>query len=65
VLKTRLIALLIAAVLVWGAIHALGAYLFNHDLRRAAVVLACVFGFLGFWGLLLWRRRGARPPLKG
>jgi hypothetical protein len=55
--KTRLIAVLIVALLAWGVIHAVGAYRFNHDLRRPAMVLACVLGFLGFWGLLLWGRR--------
>jgi hypothetical protein len=54
--KSRLIALLIAAVLAWGIFHAVGAYRFNHNPRRAAVVLVCVLGFLGFWALLLWRR---------
>ncbi len=61
--KSRLIALLIVAVLAWGIFHAIGAYRFNHDPRRAAIVLACVLGFLGFWALLLWNRssRTAEP----
>src|SRR5687767_1483246 len=54
--KWRLIVLLIAAVLAWGIFHAIGAYRFNHDPRRALMVLACVLGFLAFWGLLLWNR---------
>jgi hypothetical protein len=61
----RLMALLILAVLAWGVVHAIGAYRFNHDLRRAGMVLGCVLGFLGFWGLLLWSRAkqtGRRQP---
>jgi uncharacterized membrane protein HdeD (DUF308 family) len=58
--KWRLIALLIAAVLAWGIFHAIGAYRFNHDPRRAIMVLACVLGFLAFWGLLLWNRARQR-----
>jgi hypothetical protein len=56
VLPSRLIGLLIVAVLTWGVIHALGAYLFNYNAWRAIVVLACVMAFLGSWGLLLWNR---------
>jgi hypothetical protein len=54
--RTRLIPLLIVAVLAWGVFHAIGAYLFNHDIRRPLVVLACVTGFLAFWGAMLWNR---------
>jgi hypothetical protein len=45
------------AVLVWGAILAAGAWTFNHDIRRPLVVMACVLGFLGFWGAMLASRR--------
>ena len=54
--KTRAIAFVVLGVLAWGLFHAVGAYRFNHDPRRAFVVLACVLGFLAFWGLLLWNR---------
>jgi threonine/homoserine/homoserine lactone efflux protein len=46
---------IVLAVAAWGAYHAVGAYLFNHNPWRAAVVAACVAAFLAFWGLLLWR----------
>jgi CHASE2 domain-containing sensor protein len=45
------------AILAWGAIHAIGAWTLNHDARRPLVVLACVFGFLGFWLAMLAVRR--------
>lgn len=41
------------AVAAWGVYHAIGAYRYNHNPWRAVMVLACVGGFLGFWGLLL------------
>jgi hypothetical protein len=54
--KTRAVPLVIVAVLAWGVFHAVGAYRFNHDVRRPLVVLACVLGFLAFWGAMLWNR---------
>lgn len=58
------ILLLLAAIVLWGCLDALGAYWFNHDLRRAAVVLVAVGGFAGLWALLLvtGHRPGKRPP---
>jgi hypothetical protein len=44
-------------ILVWGSVHALGAWTLNHDARRPVVVLACVAAFLGFWIALLAGRR--------
>ena len=49
--------LIMAAVLVWGLIHALGAYLFNMDFRKALIVYGCVGFFLGGWLLLLTMRQ--------
>ncbi len=51
-------------VLAWGVVHAAGAYRFNHDPRRAAVVFTCVVLFLAFWGAMLAARsrRLAREP---
>ncbi len=60
----RLILLIIVALLVWGVLHAVGAYLFGlgfWDLLKAAVVLACMLAFLGFWLLLLARRPRTKP----
>jgi 4-amino-4-deoxy-L-arabinose transferase-like glycosyltransferase len=64
------IALIVVAVLAWGIFHAIGAYSLNHNPWRAVMVLACVAGFLGFWGAMLAARRarlrresqGRRPP---
>ena len=55
--SSRIIRGIMLAVLVWGAILAAGAWTFNHDIRRPLVVMACVLGFLGFWGAMLASRR--------
>jgi hypothetical protein len=52
----RLIVLLAAALATWGLYQAVGAFLFNHDVRRGLVVFACMAAFLGWW-LLLVRHR--------
>ena len=56
----RWIGLLIVALAVWGLYHAVGAYFFNHDIRRGLVVLACMALFVAFW-LALLRFRAKRP----
>jgi len=53
---SRTILLIMAAVLVWGVFHGLGAYFFNHNPWRFAVVLGCVLAFLGFWAAMLASR---------
>ena len=55
----RLIRWLFGALTVWGVAQAIGAYTFNHDIRRPLVVLGCVGAFLGFWLALLatWQKR--------
>jgi hypothetical protein len=59
----RIVIWIVAGVFVWGAIHAVGAYLNFHDTNnpwrvlRAVMVLLCVEGFLGFWLLMLGLRR--------
>ncbi len=59
----RLVIWIVMGVFVWGAIHAVGAYLNFHDtdnpwrVRRAVIVLLFVEGFLGFWLLMLGLRR--------
>jgi len=58
--QQRLVLASIAgAVLIWGGIHALGAYRFNHHVWRPVIVMACVGVFLGGW-LWLMSRRAAR-----
>jgi len=53
----RIIAWIMGGIVVWGLLHALGAWTLNHDARRPAVVLACVAAFLGFWLAVLSARR--------
>ena len=53
----RLIALIMIAVIAWGGFLAAGAWQSSHDWRRPAVVMACVFAFLGFWGAMLARNK--------
>jgi hypothetical protein len=53
----RIIAGIMAAIVVWGLFHAVGAWTLNHDARRPLIVLACVAAFLGFWLALLAARR--------
>ena len=56
----RIIAWIMAGIVIWGLFHAVGAWTLNHDARRPLVVLACVAAFLGFWlAMLASRRRGA------
>jgi CHASE2 domain-containing sensor protein len=53
----RILAWIMAALIVWGLFHAVGAWTLNHDPRRPLIVLACVAAFLGFWLALLAARR--------
>jgi ABC-type transport system involved in Fe-S cluster assembly fused permease/ATPase subunit len=53
----RILRWIMAGILVWGLVHALGAWTLNHDARRPVVVLACVAAFLGFWIAVLANRR--------
>ncbi len=63
------ILIIMAGVLVWGAIHSYGAYLLNHNPLRGVVISAFTGGFLAFWGLLIyWKwdhliRRGKAAPV--
>jgi hypothetical protein len=56
------IALLAAALVIWAALFAAGAYLNLgadrpiHDLRKPLIILGCMAGFLTFWGAALWLR---------
>ncbi|MBA4017627.1 MAG: hypothetical protein C0483_10680 [Pirellula sp.] len=58
-MNVRLIVLIILGVLAWGTFHAVGAYYFNHDVRRPLMVLGCTVAFLGFW-LVMLRSRSRR-----
>jgi hypothetical protein len=63
----RLVIWIVAGVFLWGAVHAVGAYLNFHEtdnpwrVRRAVIVLLCVEGFLGFWLLMLGMRKITSP----
>ena len=54
--------MLAAALMVWAAIFAVGAYLEwgadqpRHDLRKPLIILGTMAAFLAFWGLALWMR---------
>jgi type VI protein secretion system component VasK len=53
----RILAWIMAAIVVWGLFHAVGAWMLNHDARRPLIVIACVAAFLGFWLAMLAARR--------
>jgi uncharacterized membrane protein len=54
-------AILAAALIVWAAVFAAGAYLEPsadapvRDVRKPLVILGTMAAFLAFWGVLLWR----------
>ena len=48
-----LILLIAAGLLLWGLIHAAGAYRYNYHPGRPLIVLGATLAFLGFWFLLL------------
>lgn len=52
----RPILLIMAAVFTWGSLHALGAYLLEHDYRKPLVVYGCLLVFLGLWAAMLASR---------
>ena len=57
----RWIVILIAVLAVWGLYHAVGAFLFNYDIRRGIVVLGSMTAFLGCWlALLRYRKKKDR-----
>ncbi len=60
------VLLIAAGLLLWGIVHAAGAYRYNYHPGRALFVLGAVLGFLAFWfSLLLWRTRRPRRKLPG
>ena len=56
------LALLAAALILWAALFAAGAYLElgvdqpRHDLRKPLIIMGAMAAFLSFWGLALWAR---------
>ena len=53
----RVLWIIMAAVRAWGTFHAVGAYLYNHQVARPAMVLFCTAAFLGWWAWLLRLKR--------
>lgn len=49
----RPILWIMAALVAWGSLHALGAYLFGHDYRKPLIIYGCLLAFLGTWAALL------------
>ncbi len=70
--STLPIGLVMAAVLAWGLYLAVGATLFDQDLRwrKGLIVIGFVVAFLGLWLVILaarhgtdrWRASGGVPP---
>lgn len=52
----RPILAIMSALVIWGSLHALGAYLFEHDYRKPLVVYGFMLAFLGFWAVMLASR---------
>jgi membrane protein DedA with SNARE-associated domain len=56
------LAILAAALVIWAALLALGAFLElgadqpRHDFRKPMLVLGAMAVFLAVWGLALWMR---------
>ena len=62
------VAMLAAALVIWAALFALGAYLESgadqprHDYRKPLIILGTMTAFLAIWGVALWwRARRLRP----
>jgi hypothetical protein len=54
--RLRSVLLIMLGLLMWGAVHAYGAYLLNHNPMRGIVIGAFTGGFLAFWSLLIYLR---------
>ena len=55
--RVRIIRWVVAGIVVWGVVHAIGAWRLNQNPLRPVVVLACVGAFLGFWMTMLAARQ--------
>ena len=45
----KMMAWILAGLVIWGGLHAAGAVLYNYNPWRGIVVLASFAGFIGFW----------------
>ena len=60
---SRLPLVIMAALAVWGLVHAIGAYLYNYNPLRGLVVGAAMALFIAWWAWLL--RLHARRQREG
>lgn len=54
--NTRVIYLIISALVIWGALLAIGALCFGENFTKAIVLFGSVGTFVGIWMLLLATR---------
>lgn len=45
----KLMTWILVGLVIWGCLHAVGAYMFNYNLWRGVIVLAFFAGFIAFW----------------
>lgn len=57
-----LFALIMAGLVLWSSFIAAGAYLYNFDPWRPAMVLGCMAVFVGGWLLLLLSQKRKKRP---
>ena len=58
--QRTIIGVIMGALVVWAIYLAVGAFLYDFNILRAIIVLACMAAFVGFWLLMLWTQ-GPRP----
>ena len=51
---------IMGTVAVFGVYLSIGVFRYSGRIAESWIVLGCVGGFLGGWGLLLWLRNGAK-----
>jgi high-affinity Fe2+/Pb2+ permease len=52
--QRTIIGVIMGGLVAWAIYLAVGAYLYDLNILRAVIVLACMAAFLGFWLLMLW-----------
>jgi lipopolysaccharide export LptBFGC system permease protein LptF len=53
----RMMGVIVVGLVLWGVLHAIGAYRFNYNPWRGVVVLASFALFLSWWWWLLRNRQ--------
>lgn len=60
-MPNRILIAIMLGILLWGSVHAYGAYTFNHNPWRAVVMIGFTVGFLEFWLMMIlfraWRQK--------